>query len=379
MEEKPYNETILLEERKEDFPCRNIVESKLSRDYHVERQGALQYTIQFPYTIELGEPGWREFYQQMIRSGCKPLVRKWKGYTLLIIVREEEKKKRVNTLAGLMLALITLVTLYISGDYLEQSMLAYGYTGSISASLIPSLYVIGLLGPLLIHETGHWSMMRVYKTPSSMPYLLPAPPLQWGFLGTFGAVINMRWLPPTVDALAVVGVMGPLAGFIAAIPVTIYGLKMSLVVPASMAPSGGYLMAYPIIFLLLSDKFLPTPTGSEVVLLHPLAFAGYIVFLVTFLNLIPIAQLDGGHIVRASLGDRGHRIVSNAFLVLLLGFSLIEPFLLLFALIAFTIHMLSRGRHPGPAMPVERLSVKGQLAVITFFILLFLTFPLPTT
>ena len=379
MEEEHYNQTVLPGEGKEDFPCREIVETRLGRDYQIEKQGPLQYSLQFPYAIELNESGWRNFYQEMIKSGCKPLVRKWKGYTLLIIVKEEEGKKRINTIAGILLALTTIVTLYMSGEYLKQSMLAYSYTGSMSASLIPSLYVIGLLGPLLIHEAGHWSMMKTYKTPSSMPYLIPAPPLQWGFLGTFGAVINMRWLPPTVDALAIVGIMGPLAGFIAAIPVTIYGLKLSLVVPASLAPSRGYLMAYPIIFLLLGQKFLPNPTGNEVVLLHPLAFAGYIVFLVTFLNLIPIAQLDGGHIIRASLGEKGHRIVSNAFLIMLLAFSFIETFLLLFALIAFTIHMLSRGRHPGPAMPVEKLSVKGQLAVITFFILLFLTFPLPVT
>ncbi|MCE4606862.1 MAG: site-2 protease family protein [Desulfurococcales archaeon] len=379
MEKEPYNETILPQEGKDNIPCREIIESRLGLDYQVEMQGQLQYNLKFPYTVELGESGWRDFYEQMIRSGCKPLVRKWKGYTLLIIVKEEEEKKKINTIAGILLALTTILTLYMSGDYLKQSMLAYGYTGSVSPSLIPSLYVIGLLGPLLIHEAGHWSMMRAYKTPSSMPYLIPAPPLQWGFLGTFGAVINMRWLPPTVDALAIVGVMGPLAGFIAAIPVTIYGLKLSLVVPASLAPSGGYLTAYPIIFLLLGQEFLPNPTRGEVVLLHPLAFAGYIVFLVTFLNLIPIAQLDGGHIIRASLGEKGHRIVSNAFLILLLAFSFVETFLLLFALIAFVIHMLSRGRHPGPAMPVERLGVKGQLAVITFFILLFLTFPLPVT
>lgn len=357
--------------------CVEIVEKWFGLDYSVESSLPGQLTIRYSYPVYLPQREWRRFYEEMIKSKCRPIVRNWKGYTIILVAPEQEResKKKINTIAGLILALTTLFTLYLSGIYLKDSMETYGYTGKLS--LIPALYVLGLLGPLLIHEAGHWSMMRKYRTPSSMPYLLPAPPLQWGFLGTFGAVINMRWIPPTVDALAIIGVMGPLAGFLAAIPVTIWGLKMSLVVPASAAPGGGYIQAYPLIFLLLGEHYLPNIPRGSIVLLHPLAFAGYIVFLVTFLNLIPIAQLDGGHIVRAALGDRGHRVISNAFLVLLLAFSIVESFLLLFALIAFTLHIMSRGRHPGPATPVEELGLPGQLAVVVFFVLLLLTFPIP--
>ncbi len=357
--------------------CIEIVEDWFGPGYSVESSLPGQLTIRYSFPIYLPPGEWRRFYEEMIKSRCRPIVRNWKGYTIILVVPEQEKesKRKINTIAGVILALATLFTLYLSGIYLKNSMETYGYTGRLS--LIPTLYVLGLLGPLLIHEAGHWSMMRKYRTPSSMPYLLPAPPLQWGFLGTFGAVINMRWIPPTVDALAIIGVMGPLAGFLAAIPVTIWGLKMSLVVPASAAPGGGYIQAYPLIFLLLGEHYLPRIPQGSIVLLHPLAFAGYIVFLVTFLNLIPIAQLDGGHIIRAALGDRGHRVISNAFLVLLLAFSVVESFLLLFALIAFTLHILSRGRHPGPATPVEELGLPGQLAVVAFFILLLLTFPIP--
>jgi Zn-dependent protease len=357
--------------------CITIVEKWFGHGYSIESSLPGQVTIRYPFPVHLSQEKWRQFYEEMIKEKCKPLVRKWKGYTIILVAHEQEgkDKRRINGIAGIILALTTLFTLYLSGMYLRDSMAAYGYNGELS--LIPALYVLGLLGPLLIHEAGHWSMMRKYKTPSSLPYILPAPPLQWGFLGTFGAVINMRWIPPTVDALAIIGVMGPLAGFIAAIPVTIWGLKMSLIVPASAAPGGGYIQAYPLIFLLLGEHYLPNIPQGSIVLLHPLAFAGYIVFLVTFLNLIPIAQLDGGHVIRAALGDKGHRVISNAFLVILLIFSMVESFLLLFALIAFTLHVLSRGRHPGPATPVEELGLAGQLAVIVFFILLLLTFPVP--
>ncbi len=356
--------------------CIEVLEHRIP-GLEVESASEGQVTLKSPYPALLSRGEWERLYGELISRGCKPVIRIWRGYTVVMLSLDREEKGG-GLYKGLILALLTILTLYMSGAYLADSLRSYSAESlRESPILVPWLYVIGLLGPLLIHELGHWSMMRLYRTPSSLPYLIPAPPLQWGFLGTFGAVINMRWIPPTVDSLAIVGVMGPLAGFIAAIPVTVYGLMMSPVVPASMVPPGGYLQVYPLIFLFLGSRFLPNPGEDSVVLLHPLAFAGYIVFLVTFLNLIPIGQLDGGHVIRSCLGDEGHRKVSMLFLVLLLGLSVVESFLLLFAFIAFGLYLLSRGRHPGPATPVEDLSVKGQLAVIVYFVLLFLTFPLP--
>ena len=352
--------------------CRKILDTEIE-DYQVIASSGEVITIRF-WRLEKPRNWWLELYKNLVYSGCRPYARNRGAFTYMNLVCTPKEKG--GALKALGLALITLATVYLSGLYLYQE---FTQLPSVSGNIYtgPLLYLIGLLGPLLIHELGHWTMMRRYKTPSSLPYLIPAPPLQLGFIGTFGAVINLRWIPPVADALAVIGVMGPLLGWIAAIPVTAVGMHLSTVVPASMVPEAGDLTVAPLSFMILAYLYGPQASDAQVVVLHPLAFAGYILFLVTFLNLIPIGQLDGGHIVRASIGDVGHRLVSKGFLVLLFVMGFFEPFLAAFALLALLLYMLSRGRHPGPAMPVERLSAGGQLAVIIYAFLLILNFPIP--
>ena len=306
-------------------------------------------------------------YASLTRSGCYPRVVKNSRGVFLMIRRANPARPRV-LLWGI-LAVITIASVYYSGVGLSSSYPGRGLPSS------PLGYLLGLLVPLLAHETGHWIVLRKYRTPASPPYLLPAPPIQAGFLGTFGAIINLRWLPPTEKALALSGIAGPLAGFLVAIPFALWGLKASIIVPSSVAREG----AIPLVPLIYAVLPPPRPLGPhEVVVLSPMGFAAYIVFFVTFLNLIPVSTLDGGHIVRALLGYKGHKIMSNIAITLLILASIKWHMLVLFAAIALFFHLRTRQGHPGSAMGASEIGnpVMGLVGVI-YVVLLLLTLPVP--
>jgi len=234
-----------------------------------------------------------KLYKDLSKRGYMAMIKRDYGELILNVSKKESKTKKSIAIG---LAIITLVMVYVSG---------FAFTKNQSfLSLEPLSYLIGLIVPLIIHEMGHWITMRKYGIPASLPYLIPAPPLQLGFLGTFGAVISMEWIPPNNDILALTGIMGPLFGFIAAIPVAAVGLKLSSLVPIASIPPGSSINLIPVILNLLTyiEKI---PSGYAI---QPSAmmFASYIVFFITFLNLIPISQLDGGHVIRAALGEKAH-------------------------------------------------------------------------
>ncbi len=278
-----------------------------------------------------------------------------------------KKVNRTNIFVVVTLAIITLTTVYISGLVFNNQGKSLAYS--------PFAYLAALIVPLLLHETGHWLTMRRFKVPASPPYLLPAPPLQLGFLGTFGAVINMEWLPPTNNILALTGVMGPLTGFLTAIPFTIVGLKYSTLVPQSLVSPGSTINLVPLVVSIIT--YIEKVPAEYVIQPSAMMFASYIVFFVTFLNLIPVAQLDGGHVLRAALGERNHRIVSIIFIFALILAGLWYDTFAVFGLFAFFFFLLSGGRHPGSAMGDDKLSKSGILAVIIYSLLLILTLPLP--
>ena len=301
-----------------------------------------------------------EAYYSLAKENCYlRAVRSEAG----VIAQLVEGQRERSPLLAVALALTTLATLYISG---------YSFPRRPGFAWSPIGYLLGIFIPLLLHELGHFTVMKKYRVPSSLPYFIPAPPLQTGFIGTFGAVINMRWLPARNRHLALMAIAGPLLGFIAALPVAYYGLKASVIMPATGVSA---IPVAPLIFLLFPPPATPGP--GEAVVLSPMAFAAYVVFFVTFLNLIPIGMLDGGHIVRALLGEKGHAIVSNAFIILLFAAGAYYPGLLLFALIAAGLYFMSRGRHPGPAILEEERDPLTIAAGIVYGVLLILTMPVP--
>jgi len=190
-------------------------------------------------------------------------------------------------------------------------------------------FSIALMSILLAHEMGHYFFTRYHRVPATLPYFLPGLPV---FVGTFGAFIRLRALPRSRRALFDIGAAGPWAGLLVAVPAIVWGLSMSDVRPESAGASGlirgdtvaflfegGLVFGDSLLFSLLSH--LTLGVSPDAVSMHPVAFAGWFGLFVTFLNLLPVGQLDGGHVVYALFG-RGHRWVARAtlLLLLLLGF-----------------------------------------------------------
>ena len=174
-----------------------------------------------------------------------------------------------------------------------------------SGRIIEGLPFAGtLMTILLCHELSHYIASKKHHTQATLPYFIPAPSL----IGTFGAFIKMKSPIMTRKALIDIGASGPIVGFIISVIACIIGLSLSDVVPLSKA-DGLLSLGDSILFSFLAKAILGVTPDQYDVLLHPVAFAGWIGLFVTSLNLIPIGQLDGGHVAFAVLGKR-HRYLS---------------------------------------------------------------------
>jgi len=157
-----------------------------------------------------------------------------------------------------------------------------------------------LMGILVCHEAGHYIVGRRHGVAVSLPYFIPLPPQI--SLGTMGAVIRMDQPISDRNALFDVGAAGPIAGLVVAIPLLTIGLYLSDVAPPDPeAVIEGNSVLYVLLKLAMFGEWLPG--GGVDVQLHPMAFAGWVGLLVTMINLLPIGQLDGGHVARAALGQ----------------------------------------------------------------------------
>ena len=191
------------------------------------------------------------------------------------------------------LFLTTLLTTTIQGAVMQHG----------SSSVFPLSdglsFSIPLMAILLCHEMGHYIAARIHHVPASLPYFVPLPP-GIGLFGTMGAVILQS---RTTDRrkLIDIGAAGPLAGLVVAIPVLVYGLYLSQVGPIEGGLQEGNSLLYAVLKRLVCGAWLPD-RGIDVNL-HPIAFAGWAGLFVTMLNLIPISQLDGGHVAIAFFGN----------------------------------------------------------------------------
>ena len=205
------------------------------------------------------------------------------------------RRETVSIILPLFLFMLTAFTTVIAGAFLDGVNPLKHPVGLLrgvpfSASL---LFILGA------HEMGHYFASRRHGTPSSLPFFIPGPPIP-PMIGTFGAVIKAKSPITTRNALVDIGAAGPLAGFIAAVIITAWGIRLSHV---GAKPSGEAVnLGASLIFESLSYlTFGRIPDGSEL-FLHPVGFAGWAGLYITFINLMPIGQSDGGHVCYAVLG-----------------------------------------------------------------------------
>ncbi|HET7452251.1 MAG TPA: site-2 protease family protein [Thermoanaerobaculia bacterium] len=229
-------------------------------------------------------------------------------------------------------------------------------------------FSIPLLAILGIHELGHMVACRRYGLPATYPYFIPAP---FG-IGTLGAVIRIRAPITSRKALFDVGAAGPLAGFAVALPVVAWGVATSRVA-TTPAPPGQFEFSDPLLMKILERIVHPGLSAGADVVVSPLGLAGWFGLLVTALNLLPLSQLDGGHVLYAVAG-RSQRRIGLVLFVVLVGLAFFWPGWILWAVIVLVMGIA----HPPTAESSERLDGKRRALAFVCLIVFVLSFtPVP--
>jgi membrane-associated protease RseP (regulator of RpoE activity) len=280
-------------------------------------------------------------------------------------------------LLGLTLCTTTLVGVVLTRSfqtnqplYIDQYLNVFTTLQARPMLLLDGLaFSITLMTILLAHELGHYFACRYYGIDASLPYFLPfpLPPI-----GTMGAFIRIRSPIYTRQALFDVGIAGPLAGFIVLVPALLIGIAESKIIPG-IALRGELIFGIPAIQRICEWIVFPHVRSADI-LLHPIARAAWVGILATALNLLPIGQLDGGHILYAFAGRR-HKLLSRIFVLALLPLGIFySPSWFVWAALLFFFAL----RHPViyDITPLDKNRVALGLAALVIFLLTFTLAPL---
>ncbi len=241
-------------------------------------------------------------------------------------------------------------------------------------------YALSLLLILGAHELAHYLTARRYNIRATLPYFIPVLPLPWFPFGTFGAFIQLRSPIPNRRALFDVGIAGPMVGFIIALPLLIWGLAHSEVVPMPQNPQLFNFQAFDpkfsLLLTLLSKLMLGSVLTAETAIkMHPVAVASSLGLVVTAFNLMPVGQLDGGHIVHAMLGQRAGAMVGQFARLLLLLLSFAQRYLMLWAIILF---LMPANDEPALNDVTELDNRRDLWGIVSLAILLLIILPAPS-
>lgn len=339
------------------------VRARVAARFPVYETKITEQAVQFLVTVDPAtmEEKFDELRKELVPKDYIPFLAKQGGEHVLLVQRRAPQRF-LGTHVNLILLVATLITTTIAGalnwggyddiDWASPEAFAKGVV----------FFTVPLLAILGIHEMAHYVMAKRYKIHASLPFFIPAPVVP---LGTFGAMISMRDPIPSRKALIDIGAAGPLAGLVAAIPITLAGLWLMAIDPRPVPPNpgGGYAIELPILYQALA-WFVPIPQDA---ILHPTAFAGWVGLFVTALNLLPAGQLDGGHVARALLGENQRYVSYGATLFMLflgLFFSSSWFIIAIFILVLGT-------RHPPPLNDLTALDPKRYvLGVLTAAVLI---------
>jgi len=318
------------------------------------------------------KPAFEALAEELRPLGYLPRVR-WivDSYHVSILKREEfgvEDYRR-----NLILFVATVATVFLDG-YIRSSNpvltdeLMKGTPVFVNALLF-TFAIITIFG---LHELGHKYISMRRGVEASLPYFIPAPP---GMGGTLGAVITQREPPVNRDALFDLGMAGPLTGFLVTVVMGVIGMRLSFVVPQGtvtelmmrFAEVRFQQIPLPIMLEYIADLVKPTPEGY-VLIMHPVAFAAWVGCILTFINLIPAWQLDGGHMIRALVGRESHKIISVAGVLLLV----ISGYMIMGVVVAFFL-MREGAESIEPLDDLSPLSASRKLGFILYLLIMMLT------
>jgi membrane-associated protease RseP (regulator of RpoE activity) len=333
--------------------------------------------------------------------GYTPLFRKEGDTHVVLAVAGVVERQPSNPRTNVVLFVLTVASVLFTGAIYGASSLLPASLGDWPGFLLGGVpFLFCMLGTLLAHELGHYFAARYHKVEVTLPYFLPLPLISP--FGTLGAVIRLKAPPTNRRVLLDIGIAGPLAGLVIALPVVIYGLATSPVEPLPALLPGqalqieGNSILYASLKRLILGQWLPAPAtfggvppllymlrfyvtgqpapiGGTDVLLNSIAWAGWGGLLVTGLNLIPAGQLDGGHALYVLIGRQARRVVPFVIVVLVV-LGLFWPGWFLYAAI---IYFMGR-MHAEPLDQITEVDpLRRALAILVLVIFVLIFTPVP--
>jgi membrane-associated protease RseP (regulator of RpoE activity) len=324
--------------------------------------------------FEIADPDFKEKFvslaQRLELLNLVCFLRKSEGRLFIQVNRLPEEKKKMLSRAWIQRILFGVVVAFVmvDGYYRTIGVNSLIYIGDPFDFAV--LYTLSLVGILGVHEAGHLVAARWHKIRTSWPYFIPGIPVIG--LPTFGALIQSRGLTVNRDILFDVAIAGPLAGLVIAIIVSFYGAYTSPILDSSVAEelSGDVMRLNDSIFMTLALATYDKAGPDVEVLMSPVLFAAWLGFLITFLNLLPAWQLDGGHMARSLFGQKIHRFATygSVAVLFLLRYEMMAIFILIFSM---------RNMSARPLDDVSPLSKNRRLLYVAVIVLAILCAPLP--
>lgn len=330
-----------------------LIKSIVSRHFSIYETNLSHDSVSFKCQVNqaLLEDSFRSLREELARYNYTPIIT-YRGGEHTVTVGRLPKPNPRGTWVNIIMLILTLATTIFAGMILWS-----GYVGDEIEFFSAETVLMGALTfgvPILLilgtHEMGHYLTAKRSGLSASLPFFIPAPPP----IGTFGAFISIREPIPDRKTLFNLGVSGPIAGFLVAIPVAILGLMLTSqgARPIPEETGGSMYITLPIIYDIIG-LFIPLP-GNYI--LHPTAMAGWVGFLVTAINLIPAGSLDGGHVARAILGHNSRYLSwASVFILFSIG-AFFNIGWMLFGLIVLFLGM----EHAPPLNDITKISGKKK-------------------
>lgn len=322
------------------------------------------------------EGHFEEIERRLATHGFTAVLRREGGEDVLVAMAGLARRAGTgNPLVNVALFLATIVTTLAAGAAMNGQNLYAALTavdiGAIgAAALAGAPFALTLMLILGVHELGHYLAARWHGVAATLPYFIPMP---FGGLGTLGAAISLRSPMKNRRVLFDIGIAGPIAGFVVALPLLVYGLLASPVVPLAAAGTTLETLGASILTTAVSNWFVNVPAGYTLAI-TPVYFAAWLGLLLTGLNLLPVGQLDGGHITYALFGERAHIVSRATFLMLLLAGIFVSSNWLFWALLLGVMGL----RHAAPLNDIMPLNPWRRLlgyAAIALFVLVLVPAP----
>jgi len=312
-------------------PTQEEVISLVSSVFEIKSFSQNIDALQFEIDQEEFKPKFVKLAPSLESKNLVARLEKFEGRVFLLVGRFHPPKLRRSWIPRVLFA-ATIAVVMIDGYYRTLDANSIVRIGDPLEMAV--LYTGALIGILGVHELGHIIASKWHKLKTSWPYFIPGIPII-GFIPTFGALIISRSFMINRDTLFDVGISGPIAGLIVAVIVSTYGAYISPIIPDEQAQplfsKSELVEIHPSI--IMSGTLVKAVEGTEVIM-SPVLYAAWLGFLITFLNLLPAWQLDGGHIARATLGRKWHKITTYAGIgtLAILGYWIMALFVLSFSM-----------------------------------------------